>query len=277
MNTNLIYDIGMHNGDDTAYYLSLGYKVIAIDASPDLVEKAKTRFKEAIETGKLNILNLGIANGEGTMDFYLNKKSSVWNSFDKEIGERGGNGFDIIKVKTDSVDHVVEKNGVPFYMKIDIEGNDILCLISLVNCAEKPLHISVEVNNVELIHKLNELGYKKFKIIDQFKFLPLEIPVFPEFKMYKIHYAFNHSMNFFVRVARRLTGRFVDQYYESRYRKLFNYNHPQGSSGPFGDALPGKWHDYEAVLKVYEFYKRKFEASARFQGYNFWIDIHATR
>ena len=29
----LIYDVGMHNGDDTAYYLHRGFRVIAVEAS----------------------------------------------------------------------------------------------------------------------------------------------------------------------------------------------------------------------------------------------------
>jgi FkbM family methyltransferase len=277
MNERLIYDIGMHNGDDTAYYLSKGYHVIAIDASPDLVAKANKRFSNEINNNKLSILNLGIGAEEGSMDFYLNKKNSVWNSFDKEIGERGGAGFDVIKVKTDSLDHVMNNYGVPYYMKIDIEGNDIFCLISLTDCTEKPAYISVEVNGEELIHKLHELGYTKFKIIDQFKFLPLEIPVFREFAMYKKHYAFKHSMNFFIRVARKLIGKNIDKYYEKQNRKLFDYDHPEGSSGPFAEHLPGTWSDYGGILKVYRFYKQKFESSNRFVGYNFWIDIHATK
>jgi len=34
---DLVYDVGMNNGDDTAYYLSLGFRVIAIEANPELV------------------------------------------------------------------------------------------------------------------------------------------------------------------------------------------------------------------------------------------------
>ena len=30
-NNNLVYDLGMHNGDDTDYYLHKGYRVIAVD------------------------------------------------------------------------------------------------------------------------------------------------------------------------------------------------------------------------------------------------------
>ena len=36
---DLIYDVGMHNGDDTAYYLHKGFRVIAIDANPAMVTR----------------------------------------------------------------------------------------------------------------------------------------------------------------------------------------------------------------------------------------------
>ena len=38
MNRELIYDVGMNTGDDTAYYLNRGYRVVAIEANPDLVD-----------------------------------------------------------------------------------------------------------------------------------------------------------------------------------------------------------------------------------------------
>ena len=37
MNPRLIYDVGMHNGDDTAYYLRRGFRVVAIEPNPALV------------------------------------------------------------------------------------------------------------------------------------------------------------------------------------------------------------------------------------------------
>jgi len=40
---DLIYDIGLHDGDDTAYYLHKGYRVIAVDADPTMVEGMTVR------------------------------------------------------------------------------------------------------------------------------------------------------------------------------------------------------------------------------------------
>jgi hypothetical protein len=49
----LIYDVGMNNGDDTAYYLQRGFRVLAIEANSDLVANAATRFAREIGTRRL--------------------------------------------------------------------------------------------------------------------------------------------------------------------------------------------------------------------------------
>ena len=36
----LIIDVGMHNGDDTAFYLAKGFEVVAVEANAALVEAA---------------------------------------------------------------------------------------------------------------------------------------------------------------------------------------------------------------------------------------------
>jgi hypothetical protein len=44
---NLIYDVGMNDGNDTAYYLSRGFRVVAIEANPVLVEQLSAVQKRA--------------------------------------------------------------------------------------------------------------------------------------------------------------------------------------------------------------------------------------
>ena len=34
--SKVIFDLGMHNGDDTAFYLSRGFNVVALEANPAL-------------------------------------------------------------------------------------------------------------------------------------------------------------------------------------------------------------------------------------------------
>ena len=88
-NKKLIYDVGLHNGDDTAGYLSKGYTVIAIEADPVQAEKAKERFRDYISKDLLKILNIGVASEEGEFNFYINEKQPEWNSFDLSIAAHG--------------------------------------------------------------------------------------------------------------------------------------------------------------------------------------------
>ena len=79
----LIYDVGMHNGDDTAYYLWRGFRVVAIEPNPELVATAANRFRREIEAGYLKILNVGIAAEEGELPFWVCQTDLHLGSFDR--------------------------------------------------------------------------------------------------------------------------------------------------------------------------------------------------
>ncbi len=53
---NLIYDVGLHKGEDTDFYLKKGFDVVAFEANPDLVKHCKERFINEIQTGQLVIV-----------------------------------------------------------------------------------------------------------------------------------------------------------------------------------------------------------------------------
>ena len=55
----LVYDVGMNNGDDTAFYLHEGHSMIAIEAIPELVEAGGMRFRKGLEAQRLFIINVG--------------------------------------------------------------------------------------------------------------------------------------------------------------------------------------------------------------------------
>src|SRR5271165_1668340 len=80
--SSLIYDVGMNNGDDSAYYLRNGFDVIAIEANPVFVQHAQTRFAKEISDGRLTVLEVGIAEGEGEATFWICDDNLDWSSFD---------------------------------------------------------------------------------------------------------------------------------------------------------------------------------------------------
>ena len=60
----VIYDFGMNNGDDVAYYLLKGHRVIGVEANPDLCAEVEERFAREIESGRLKVLNVALAEEE---------------------------------------------------------------------------------------------------------------------------------------------------------------------------------------------------------------------
>jgi len=53
---DLIYDVGMCKGEDTDFYLKKGFRVVAFEADPDLVDMNKKRFAKEINDKKLIIV-----------------------------------------------------------------------------------------------------------------------------------------------------------------------------------------------------------------------------
>ena len=50
-----VFDIGMYDGADTEYYLSEGHKVVAVEANPALVERAKAKFPNELSSGQFDL------------------------------------------------------------------------------------------------------------------------------------------------------------------------------------------------------------------------------
>ena len=69
-----VFDVGMNNGDDSAHYLSKGYRVIAIEANPILVRRARERFKTEISSGQMTIEPVGIWPHPGKVPLWINEQ-----------------------------------------------------------------------------------------------------------------------------------------------------------------------------------------------------------
>src|ERR1700730_2310316 len=118
---DLIYDVGMHTGEDTAFFLHQGFRVIAIEPDPQLVDAARRRFRSELASGRLTILSVGVVETPGTETFWICDGDSGLNSFSKEIISSLGQKCHPITVQTRPFGEILDTYGVPFYLKIDIE------------------------------------------------------------------------------------------------------------------------------------------------------------
>ena len=176
MRDDLIYDVGMHTGEDTEFYLRKGFRVVGIEANAQLCEECAHKFSAAIGSGQLQIINKAISHTVGTIDFFLNEQVSIWGTANLEWVKRNeARGFKShpVKVEATTIRDVILKFGVPYYMKVDVEGMDSVCLEGLLSVEEKPKYISVEASATSIkdtftqLHLLDQLGYTRFKIVPQ--------------------------------------------------------------------------------------------------------------
>lgn len=229
---DLVFDIGMHSGVDTEYYLDMGYRVIGVEANPVLAEICERKFRAATADKRLIIENAGIHKKEGSLLFYVNK-CDEWSSFDCSLGTRGGD-YETIQVHCRTLFYFVEKYGMPFFMKIDVEGIDELVVRDLEKMDTRPAYISVEDAGIQCLIALYESGVRKFKFTNQpdAQKLPRPAPRDP------------HTSDF----------------------RIFGVS----SSGPFGEDLPGEWMDTSSAFKYYLDHVRP----PGHLPINGWWDIH---
>lgn len=211
----IIYDVGMHIGQDTEFYLRKGFKVVAIEANPALVETAEKRFHRHISDGSLAIVNAGIVESDTDerLTFYVNDDLPEWSSFIKELATRNNSRYHEVDVPCRTLDSIIKEYGTPYYVKIDIEGHDKIALKSLENLTTRPKYVSVENGNNGMLDILISMGYNSFKYVQQNNVSGVRMP------------------------------------YPSREGRYIHHRFDPGASGPFGEESPGDWLSAASVRK----------------------------
>jgi FkbM family methyltransferase len=249
-----VFDVGMNNGDDSAHYLSKGYKVIAVEANPLLVQRARARFLAEITSGQMVIEPLGIRDHSGKGPFWINEERDVFSSFDRGRASRGGAPCRSVDVDFVTLDTLLKKHGLPYYLKLDCEGSEPHCLTSLQSIG-LPEYLSVEAEKLEYLLLLWQLGYRQFKIVDQMR----HNSRFPAFT----------NNNVFSRLAKGMCG-YADRLKNRTVKVAF----PRGCSGPLGEDAPGSWQTFEEV--AYNWLHLHFGHNDRGSlSPNSWYDFHA--
>jgi FkbM family methyltransferase len=230
---DLIYDVGLHKGEDAEFYLRKGFRVVAFEADPDLIASCRERLKEFVDNGQLTIIEGAIVGldvikaGQKTVRFYKNCDNSVWGTVSYEWAERNarlGTSSSVIDVDAVNFAAAIREHGVPYFMKIDIEGCDTVCVSALSGFEKRPTYISIESDKTSFgniqreIDLFTELGYTSFKAVEQSNIhLSQSPPYLPR------------------------EGKYVAQRFEA------------GCSGLFGSELEGKWKSRHDVLRQYCF------------------------
>ncbi len=167
---NLVFDIGANKGNKTMALRKLGYKVIALEPERSALSTLNYRFGK--DTNVI-IVNKGVSFEEGTLKMYitanrsgLNTLNPNWVSSLKDDDVNRWNKKHQFKetyeVAVTTLEHLIHEYGVPYFIKIDVEGFELNVIKGLQSV---PNFITFECNlpefekdTIEIINKISLLS-----------------------------------------------------------------------------------------------------------------------
>ena len=224
MQTDLVFDLGAHRGEDTDFYLKKGFRVVSIEADPELADALNVRFATAVAQGRLTVVNKALSDAPGHVTLYKNTQKAIWNTISKDFDERNriiGTDSVAVQVEATTMAELLSTYGVPYFVKIDIEGYDRVALEGLGSTPDRPRHVSIESEKDSFrelrrdFERLTALGYDRFKVVAQLGVQHQRAPRPPR-EGADVEHAFEH-----------------------------------GSSGLFGEEAPGRWMTADEAIEAY--------------------------
>lgn len=172
MNIPLIYDVGMNNGDDSEYYLAKGFRVVGIDANPEICEQSQNRFKKEVAEGRMSIINAAVTDKPGIVTFHINEAHDRISTLHPEKFREESwvsQSWRAVAVPAVKFSDIYNAHGDAYYIKIDIEHHDQIVLEDLFKSNILPNFISSEAHDIDIFNLLVGMGYDRFQVVVGFE------------------------------------------------------------------------------------------------------------
>lgn len=115
---DLIFDVGANSGDLTAEFLELGARVVAIEPLPPLAQKIRRRY----HCRALNVEAVALGGEQREADIHVGRWRGLSTLSSERIADRPELWVDQVRVPVTTLDSLIERHGVPRFIKIDVEG-----------------------------------------------------------------------------------------------------------------------------------------------------------
>ena len=240
LSQSYILDIGANDGADTAYYAARGFRVVAVEANPDVMDRCRARTADVAD--RVTYVCAAVTDAVGPQTFYVNNREDVWSSLIEEVGARTHGARAITVPVVNLTERLSDLSGRILYAKIDIESADEMALRQVLALSDPPRYVSIENGSRAMIRALIDAGYGRFAYSNQ-RYVPAQrVPT--DSRM----------------------GRYVDH--------RFGF----GDSGLFGDDLRQPWIGPEEALAVDDAmaYGRRVAGQSYTRAFG-WFDLHAER
>jgi len=167
-----IFDIGANKGNKVNAFLKMGFKVVALEPEKKSIETLKWRFGN---NKNVTIVERGVSDSISELPVYITESRSGLNTLSekwvKSIGDENENRWHSSQqynvsytIQTTTLDEIIKTYGVPYFIKIDVEGFELNVIKGL---SSAPAFLSFECNlpefmaeTIEILHLLQKLSGK---------------------------------------------------------------------------------------------------------------------
>jgi FkbM family methyltransferase len=167
---DLVFDVGAHVGDRVASFRRLGARVVAVEPQPALARTLKLLYRR---DRAVVIEPVAVGRAAGTIALRVNVDnptvSSASDAFIKAAdgapGWQGQRWSKTVQVPVTTLDVLIERHGLPAFIKLDVEGFEVEALAGLTRNVPA---LSFEFTTIQpelaaaCIERCAALGYRLF-------------------------------------------------------------------------------------------------------------------
>lgn len=167
---DLVFDIGAHLGDRVASFRRLGARVVAVEPQPAMVKVLKLFYGRGAEVA---IETEAVGRNVGTTSMMINVDNPTVSSASLDFidAAREAPGWNkqrwtkSVSVPLTTLDELIDKHGVPAFIKIDVEGFEAEVLAGLTHVVNA---LSFEFTTIQrdvalaCVERCIAMGYTRF-------------------------------------------------------------------------------------------------------------------
>jgi FkbM family methyltransferase len=133
---DLVFDVGAHAGNRTRAFASLGCRVLALEPQPDFARLLRVLFSRS---PRVQVLQLAASEQDGRITLAVSERTPTVTTLDdpwrrirsREPGFAGVEWNRQIEIESARLDTLIERFGVPAFVKMDVEGSELRVLNGL--------------------------------------------------------------------------------------------------------------------------------------------------
>jgi FkbM family methyltransferase len=133
---DLVFDLGAHAGNRTRAFAALGCRVVAVEPQPDFARLLRLLFGRS---PRVQVLETAVSERAGHLTLAVSERTPTVTTLDaswREVRsqEPGFSGVECnrqLEIETTTLDALIERFGVPAFVKMDVEGSEPRVLAGL--------------------------------------------------------------------------------------------------------------------------------------------------